>query len=180
MGKKDLEAKTKELEGKMKELEAKLEGKTKELDGKTNELDFKTKAFDEKVSNLQRDLLRANSLFTARGVFEFVTKQAFEELKEVCRVKPTSRFNVSDTLHTLHNFESDKLDNASFPHYCYLLISARLACRASNSQANSTCEEGKELVQVYQELSQAVHGYPWNGQCVLLSDRLSPFSTCVV
>ena len=116
----------------------------------------------QRVIKLEEDLLRAKGLMTARGVFERVVQLAFNEQKQVGKVK--GKCMIANVLPTTS-------DNPEVGRFSKLLVSSAQRCDSTQSVKDA-------LQGVWTQLSQQVHDFPWSGDVKIGSD-LPEVTRCI-
>ena len=150
-----------------KDLEKQLAQKDLEKDLVQKDLvqkDFEKQLVQKDVDNMRKELLQAKGLLTARGVYERVAQQAWDEQKDAGNVK--GGCNVANSLAAA----------AKYPQagrWSKLLYDVAQKCDAQT-------DVEMVLRQVWRDLSQQVHGFPWSGPEVKIDTSLSETGTCIV
>eukprot|EP00405_Crypthecodinium_cohnii_P014024 CAMPEP_0206454404 /NCGR_PEP_ID=MMETSP0324_2-20121206/21116_1 /ASSEMBLY_ACC=CAM_ASM_000836 /TAXON_ID=2866 /ORGANISM="Crypthecodinium cohnii, Strain Seligo" /LENGTH=246 /DNA_ID=CAMNT_0053924869 /DNA_START=113 /DNA_END=853 /DNA_ORIENTATION=+ len=134
---------------------------------------------DKIVLLMEKELLQAKGIFTARGVFEFFTKMAHSEL--VLQSCPISqKFIATETLRYLGQKENqtwfrNNPDSGGAYIWCRRILDAYSKCQAKCGNSS-----GLTLAEMYAHLSQDIHGRPWNKDSIALNNDLNPFVRCVI
>jgi len=123
------------------------------------------------------EILRLRCVFTARGVFEHAAYEAHNELRNAGTDVPAprvgERFVATQALQAVQR-HGDFLHKQPVGFtWCKRLLTAHKQCATDEHQTMT-------LSEIYGVLSQQIHGYPWSGESVLMSDKLHPFPRCVV
>jgi len=123
------------------------------------------------------EILRLRCVFTARGVFEHATFEAHRELRQAQNDVPAPRVGkrlvATQTLQAVQRLGDVLREQPVGFRWCKRLLTAHKQCATDEHQTMT-------LSEIYGVLSQQIHGYPWSGESVLMSDKLQPFPRCVV
>ena len=147
-----------------KDLEKQLVQKDLEKQLVQKDLEFQKQLVQKDLDNMRKELLQAKGLLTARGVYERVAQQAWDEQKDAGNVK--GGCNVANSLAAA----------AKYPQagrWSKLLHDVARKCDAQT-------DVEKVLRQVWSDLSQQVHAFPWSGPEVKIDTSLSETGTCIV
>jgi len=172
-----LEDKDKAMKDKDKWLEDKDKAMRERLEDKDKWLEDKDKAMRERLAEKDRELLQARGLFTARGFFEFATREAYKELKRGNIIR-WNNFNASSTLEFLDTLQDDVkqkiTDEAGDYEWCTNMLKSWEACSASGNHSRQPFRD------IYRTLSQGIHGFPWYGESINISPMLGEFEKCFI
>eukprot|EP00405_Crypthecodinium_cohnii_P065137 CAMPEP_0195040242 /NCGR_PEP_ID=MMETSP0326_2-20130528/80225_1 /TAXON_ID=2866 ORGANISM="Crypthecodinium cohnii, Strain Seligo" /NCGR_SAMPLE_ID=MMETSP0326_2 /ASSEMBLY_ACC=CAM_ASM_000348 /LENGTH=375 /DNA_ID=CAMNT_0040067143 /DNA_START=169 /DNA_END=1296 /DNA_ORIENTATION=+ len=134
-------------------------------------------ATDEHQTMTLSEIYGVLSVFTARGVFEHATFEAHRELRQAQNDVPAPRVGkrlvATQTLQAVQRLGDVLREQPVGFRWCKRLLTAHKQCATDEHQTMT-------LSEIYGVLSQQIHGHPWSGESVLMSDKLQPFPRCVV
>ena len=113
------------------------------------------------------EILRAKGLMTARGIVEFFCQRSFSELKGKKILGEKERFVATSFLLKLPSLVEGNN------------ISAEEKFTNSLFNSGKTCNVN--LADLYGVVSKEIHGFPWNGDSVIVFyDQMTEHEACVI
>ena len=156
--KEELAGKEAELKGKEAELKAELKGKDELLKGKDELL--KTK--EELLHSARMDTLRAKGLLSSRGIVERVLQLCHTERGMKGKFNATATINALGTpSEQIRRWEQCVRDTVT-------------SCHTGTSNITPV------LQNLFNTLSNEIHGQPWSTNTILIDDSLPQQDKCII